>query len=244
MPLGILGQTASSTLDRFVRELEDQSPEPIEALGPDLSESTAEERDHALFTWSVRIVDEHRSAVRFTEVLRWLLELDAPYPMLAAMQRLIGDELRHARLCARLAAGFGPIDRLRIDLGGLGWPVSKGQSAAENALEVIVRELVIGEGESLACLKAYRRATTDRACQTVLDVLITDEARHYAAGKHLEAAMLEHAPALAAFHEALEDRLLADVKAIRAAHRAGAGARLGRRYGAAIDLSEAPPPIE
>jgi hypothetical protein len=239
---GALAEPDSAPFARFVRELEAQSPEPVEILEPDLTGASDADREVALFAWAFRVVDEHRSAVRFTEVLRCLLEMDAPYPALAAMQRLIGDELRHARLCARFASRFGPIEKLRIELDGLGWPGDP-RPPAERALEIIVRELVIGEGESIACLKAYRRAATDPAAQRVLDVLLTDEARHYATGQHLEALMLERWPELRPFHAALEPVLSSDVRSIRAQHRSDARGGPGRAFGASIRLHEAPPEI-
>lgn len=233
----------SATLDRFVRELEAQAHEPLEVLAPDLSQATLADREAARWGWAYRVIDEYRSATRFTQLLNDLLDAEAPYPALAAVHRLIGDELRHARLCARFAASFGPLDDMRVELDGLGW---KGQPRppAERALEIIVRELVIGEGESIAMMRCYRRATSDPAAQRVLDLLLTEEARHFAAGQHLEQTMLDAFPTLAPFHESLEDVLLDDVQVIRTQHREGARGGPGRAFGVSISADEAPPAVE
>lgn len=106
-----------------------------------------------------------------------------------------------------------------------------------------MRELVIAEGESLAMMRAYRRATTDRAAQAVFDALLTDEARHFATGQHLEATLLDAFPELADFHASLEDTLLDDVRVIRAQHRDGARGGPGRAFGVSLRLDEAPPSI-
>jgi hypothetical protein len=239
----LLEGTRSATLDRFVRELDAAAGEPLDVLAPDLSDASEVEREAAQMGWALRIVDEYRSAVRFTRLLSDLLTIEAPYAALAASQRLIGDELRHARLCARLAASFGPLKDVRIDLSDLDWQ-GPARPPAERAIEIVVRELVIGEGESIACMRAYRRATTDRAAAAVLDALLLDEARHYATGQHLEGLLLETFPALAGLHASLEPQLMDDVRAIRGQHRAGATDGPGRRYGVSIRRDEAPPAVE
>lgn len=239
----LLEGTRSPTLERFVRELDAAAGEPLDVLTPDLTGATDAELDAAQMGWALRIVDEYRSAVRFTRLLSDLLAIEAPFASLAAVQRLIGDELRHARLCARLAASFGSLEGVRVDLSDLDW-LGAERPPAERALEIVVRELVIGEGESIACMRAYRQATMDPAAVAVLDALLLDEARHYATGQHLEALLLEAFPSLAPFHASLEPQLMDDVRAIRGQHRAGATGGPGRRYGVSITLAEAPPAVD
>lgn len=238
----LLDRATSPTLDRFVREL-DAAGEPLSVLAPRLEGATKEDREAAQLGWALRIVDEYRSAVRFTTLLGDLLAIEAPYPALAAVQRLIGDELRHARLCARFSAAFGPLSELRVDLSDLGWPGAP-RAPHERALEIVVRELSIGEGESIACMRSYRRAATDPAAIAVLDALLVDEARHFGTGQHLEALFLTTYPALASFHASLEPVLMEDVRVIRAQHRAGATNGPGRAFGVSIHLDEAPPAID
>lgn len=228
-------------LARFVRDLDAQAPRSLEGLRPDLDDATEAERDAACFGWAVRIVDEYRSVVVFTELLAHLAAARAPYAALATVQRLIGDELRHARLCAEVAGWFGPLDALAIDLDGLGLPPST-LTHEERALEIVVRELVIGEGESVACLRAYRDATTDRAVHAALSVLFADEVRHYAAGRALEALLDASFPSelVCAARARIEPGLAADVAHIRRAHRAGATNGPGRRFGVSLHPDETP----
>lgn len=240
--LHLLDDGSAAPFARFVAELEAQAPLDVEPLEPARAGASEADLEAAQLGWAWRVVDEYRSALRFTELLGDLLEAQAPFAALAAVHRLIGDELRHARLCARLAAAFGPLEGVRIELDGLGWPGPR-RSPRERALEIVVRELVIGEGESIACMRAYRRATTDPAAARVLDLLLEDEARHFAAGRHLEALLVERWPELAAFSASLEPLLLADVMTIRGQHRSDARDGPGRRFGVSIRLDEAPPPV-
>jgi len=180
---------SSSVLARFVRDLEAQSPRPATAIHPELSRLRDEDIEAGRFGWATRIVDEHRSVVVFSELVRVLGDAEAPYVAMCAVQRLIGDELRHARLCADVVDALGGFDRLEIDLAGLSLPPSDAPPL-ERALEIVVRELVVAETESVSVLCAYRDATSDRAIREVLQIVLCDEVRHAATGRAL-ARLLE-----------------------------------------------------
>lgn len=45
---------------------------------------------------------EYRGVVIYTELLSALVEAEAPYPAIAAVHRIIGDELHHTRLYAEV----------------------------------------------------------------------------------------------------------------------------------------------
>jgi hypothetical protein len=236
--------TGSPTLDRFARDLESEAPRSLGGLAPQLDGAGPDDVAAAWLGWASRIVDEHRSVIVFTELLGLLATLGAPFPALAAVQRLIGDELRHVKLCADLASAFGPLDRLVIDLDDLGLPPRGSETPGARALRIVVRELVVGEGESLAVLRAYRDAATDPACREALSLVLMDEARHHAVGRHLEALLRRTlSPADLESTADLAQVALADAAHIRAAHRAGATGGPGRRFGVSIHLSEAPPPL-
>lgn len=239
----LLARPRVATLERFVRELEAQGDDPLLTARPDLDACTDADRAAARWGWTFRVIDEYRSATRFTTLLGDLLEIEAPYEVLASVHRLIGDELRHARLCARFASQFGSLDDVRIELDDLGWKGPR-RPPRERALEIVVRELVIGEGESLAMMRAYRRATTDPAACAVFDLLLTDEARHFATGQHIEASLLAAFPELSDFHASLEDTLLDDVRVIRGQHREGARGGPGRAFGVSLTLEECPPAVD
>ena len=230
--------THGPTLARFVRDLEAQAPRAFDPTSVDCTQAHPEDLHAAWTGWASRIVDEYRSVVVFTELLGHLAVIAAPFEMLCAVQRLIGDELRHEQLCAQLASVFGPLEGLEIDLEGLGLPPST-EPPALRALTIIGRELVVAEGESIAILKAYRDATGDAGCRAALSTLLQDEARHYATGRALFAQLVRRVDAEAA--QGLETVMQADALSIRAAHRRGAMGGPGRRFGVSIEAHEAPP---
>jgi hypothetical protein len=235
--------TTSPTLSRFVRDLDAQAPRLLSG-NPDLAGADPEEIAAAQLGWASRIVDEHRSVIVFSELLGLLGRCSAPYEALAAVQRLVGDELRHVKLCAELATAFGPLELLEIDLDDLGVPPSDDHPASR-ALEIVARELVVAEGESIAVLRAYRAAATDAACRSALDLLLADEARHYATGRHLFDRLVTSLPraAIAELLGTLPGTMRADAAHVRGVHRRAATGGPGRRYGVSIRREEAPPEL-
>lgn len=226
-----------AVLARFVRELDSQSPLCIDDVPPpDVARFDARDVEAARWSWSARVVDEYRSIVVFSELLRCLGEAAAPFPVLCAVQRLIGDELRHVALCARVAGWFGAEKRLEIDLARLGLPPSDKEPIAR-AYEIVVRELIAAEGESVLVLAAYRDVATDPAIRRAFEILVIDEARHYAAGRSLRFALEDAFPALGG----LDDAIAADIAHMRSVYRRAAelgGA--GRSLGASITTADLP----
>jgi hypothetical protein len=94
-------------LGRFSRELLGGEPLLSPGAGPSLEGYAEQEVRAAHLAWTERIVDEYRSVVVFAELLQRLGECEAPFETLAAVHRLLGDELRHTALCARVAGWFG-----------------------------------------------------------------------------------------------------------------------------------------
>lgn len=190
--------------------------------------------------WAARVHDEQRSAVVFAELLSCLARAGAPFEASAAIARLIGDELRHAELCARMARAFGARD---VEASGdaLALPPSD-EAPLPRALRIAVRELVVGEGESVAVLTAYRDAASDPACRALLSSLLADEARHFAVGRALVPVLRARLEAgeRARLDRELTEIALRDVEEIRAVHRAGATGGPGRCFGASIRPDEAP----
>lgn len=232
-------ETNSSLLRRFVRDLDSTAPRrpPPPLL---LAGITDEDREAARFAWAGRIVDEYRSVAVFSELLALLTDLEAPFAALCAVQRLIGDELRHTQLAATVVGWLGGSEDLSIDLRDVGLPPRGSTPAAVRALHIIQRELVVAEEESIYVLDAYRRASREPAIVTTLDVLLVDEVRHAAAGRALLAAFhTGHlAAACADVLPELPELAAADRAALRATYAATAIGGPGRALGASIELAD------
>lgn len=216
-------------------------PSPLLALRPELRHASDDDREAAFLGWASRVVDEQASVLAFAELLGHLGAIGAPLAALETVHGLLADELRHVRLCAEVASWFGELDSLEIDLDDLALPPTD-ESRASRALEIVVRELVVGEAESLIALRAYRDATSDLAVREAYAILLYDEARHASAGRNLEAVLR------ASFEDAVFEPFLsrrddvaeADRRHHRAVHRAGATGGPGRAFGVSIFAHEIP----
>ncbi|MCA9612903.1 MAG: hypothetical protein KC586_09150, partial [Myxococcales bacterium] len=230
----VIALDAPPSLRRYVVALDAAAPR-FRTLAPDPSLGDAEDHEAACLGWASRALDEHASVLAFAELLACLGEAGAPYACLATVQRLIADELRHVKLCLELASAFGDSRALGLDFTGPALPPRR-EPALSRALAIVVRELVVGEAESLIALRAYRDASFDPATLEAYAILLCDEARHASAGRHLEATLRATFPD-DAFEPFLphRDRVARDdARAMREAHRAGATNGPGRVYGVSI----------
>jgi hypothetical protein len=216
-------------LRRFVTELADTSPRPV-PRAPDLAAYGEADREAARLAWASRIVDEYRSVAVFAELLQLLTDLEAPFAELCAVQRLIGDELRHTQLTAQVVDWLGGRADLAIDLSAVGLPPRDAdESPAARASRIIARELVVAEEESVYVLIAYRDAAREPAIRAVFELVLADEVRHAAVGRAL----------LARFADGALATMMADDRAaLRADYLRSARGGPGRALGASIEQAD------
>jgi hypothetical protein len=225
---------------RFVGDLQATSPHPIPAP-PDLSAFAPEDIEAARLAWASRIVDEYRSIAVFAELLHLLTDLEAPFAVLCTVHRLIGDELRHTQLTAMVVEWLGGTADLAIDLAEVSLPPpAADEPPLARAVQIVARELVGVEEESIFALAAYRNATTEPAIRAVLDLVLLDEVRHAASGRALldELARGPLGPACAAELARLADQLVADREHLRSTYRASAIGGPGRALGGALEVAD------
>jgi hypothetical protein len=225
--------TDVSIFRRFTSDLDASSPRNVPEA-PDLSRFARADIDAARLAWAGRIVDEYRSVAMFSELLRLLSDMEAPYPTLCTVHRLIGDELRHTELTARVVGWLGGHADLAIDLADCGLaPRRPDETAIDRALMIVARELVVGEQESIYALAAYRDATTEPAIKAVLELVLLDEVRHAAAGRALFAMLTGEDD-----RERLAPLLADDQATLRETYAASARGGPGRALGGSIELAD------
>jgi hypothetical protein len=230
----VIALAPTGLLRRFTTQLDDGSPR---LAAPDLAAHDRASKDAARFAWATRIVDEYRSVAVFSELLRLLADLEASYGALCAVHRLIGDELRHTELTARVVDWLGGCAGLAIDLADVGLPPREAdESPLVRAVWIVGRELVVAEEESIFALAAYRGATTEPAIRAVLASVLADEVRHAAAGR---AVFAELAVRLAAVDRVrLDDVMREDRAELRAQYLASARGGAGRALGGSIERAD------
>lgn len=234
--------TDATVLARFARDLHaDGGADEILAACTAPCDAPAADREVAALAWASRIVDEYRSVAVFGELLILLAELEAPYPALCAVQHLIGDELRHARLCAGVVDWLGV--GVDVDLTDLALPPRAAtETRGARAAAIVARELVVAEEESITVLAACRDATTHPIPRAVLAALLRDEVRHAATGRAVLALFAATGPLGAAItgdeRAALPAVMAADRAALRAVYRGAARGGPGRALGASITAAD------
>jgi hypothetical protein len=180
-------------LGRFIRDLDRESRLDLGALLPDLSRVSPEDVEVAQTAWAHRVMGEFRGVPIYAELFTLLTQAEAPYGALAAVQRIIGDELRHTRICATVVDWLGGWDSLEVDLSGQRMPRWDGPPAAR-ALEIVARELIVVEAAAVRNFRAHLRAVEDPALRAVFESLLADEVRHAAAGVALRDLIERHYP--------------------------------------------------
>ena len=160
---------------------------PLEAVSaapsaPDLSSYAFDERAAARLAWINRVLDEYRSAVLFSELLCLLGDLGAALPVLGAVQHVVADELRHARLTETVVSWLGGADDMEIDKSGFR-PTPSDSPTIMRALALCGRELMVAEETALPVHRAYVAACEEPSIRRVLTILVKDEATHAAVGR-------------------------------------------------------------
>jgi hypothetical protein len=128
--------------------------------------------------WSARAVQERCSASVFATIAAGLATLPVPLALLAALARIVDDEIRHATLCRQLARELGRDDE-HDDLAAAERRLHPpGRSPASAALSLLLAEGAVGETLSAATFAAIRVGTREPRTRAALSLILRDEARH------------------------------------------------------------------
>jgi hypothetical protein len=157
---------------------------------PDLSPYDPSQVAFATLAWTLRAEEEHRSAGVFAEIVAGCLDLGAPLDLVAALGRVVQDEIAHAALCFDLSARFGTrppaatFDRLRARLEALG------PDRGQRTLSLLLFEGAVGESVSVGLFRASQRGTREPCARAALSAIVRDEARHATLCWHAAAELL------------------------------------------------------
>ncbi|MEQ9322334.1 MAG: ferritin-like domain-containing protein, partial [Polyangiaceae bacterium] len=137
------------------------------------------QRDHWASLLTVAAQEEHASIPSFARALCMLVSLGAPAHLVAKTQHAIGDEIRHARLCATWAERLGAA---ASEPGPL--PEAIAPFSGDEPSHALLDDVFWGGcvGETLAAHRMQARASTAPLPELgdVMAVIADDEARHAA----------------------------------------------------------------
>jgi hypothetical protein len=179
-------------------------PRTTDLPAPLLSPYAASEIRFAVEAWPMRAAEELRSALIFRALARAarLVAMPAPWP--SRLAAAVHDEIRHARLCATVAARVGAraprydARPVRGRLAALSDPLSR-------VAALLLVEVAIGETISMYMFRAGSKAAAEPLTRAALRSILRDEARHQRLGwdgLHALWPMLPEAHRERAQHEA------------------------------------------
>ena len=128
--------------------------------------------------WRARATQERRSAAVFATISSGFATLDLPLSVLAAVTRIVADEVRHTAICRRLAAELGA-DAPDDDLGAAERRLRPPHTGVtETAVSLLLVEGALGETISAAMFAATRAAAREPRTRSALSIILRDEVRH------------------------------------------------------------------
>ncbi len=131
--------------------------------------------------WPMRAAEELRSGLIFRALARAARAAAMPEPWPTRFALAVGDEARHARLCATVGARLGaPAPRydsrpVRARLAPLGEPLLRTAS-------LLLVEVAMGETISTYLFRAGRRRAVEPLARAALGAILADEVRHQRLG--------------------------------------------------------------
>lgn len=129
-------------------------------------------------SWTLRSEEERRSAAVFSDLLALLADGEVPLDVLREVHGVVGDEIRHAQMCADMASALGaPRPRSQL-LPRAGLEPITAEERRRRALEIVLVEGAIGETISSALFAAGRRSTEEPQARATLSRILADEAIH------------------------------------------------------------------
>lgn len=142
-----------------------------------LDEIPSEERAAALDNWEKRMVSEHASARVFGAIVDRLMRAGVRRRHIVAVADMVGQELEHALLCARVVVALG--GEAHADLPRLPpMPEHADALPIEAALRDIISVSCCSETVAVALVATEREQAGTPELRWILERILADEVKH------------------------------------------------------------------
>lgn len=128
--------------------------------------------------WLRRIEAEYRSAALTHHLAHWLLQIGASPELFERAQRIVADELIHARLSHEVYTAAGGTTAPEIARESLAFPSSPPAQLERDLLLVGVEMFCIGETTAVRLFRRMRAGCDVPVARKALDRILRDEVRH------------------------------------------------------------------
>jgi hypothetical protein len=132
----------------------------------------------ARLSWTEAAYNEYCTAVAFAQLVKALLEINAPIDMVAMASDFLADEMLHVEMTARLAQDLGGGADYQVDFENLYLPLNETLTAFQKANELIIRLCCVGEAFSLPMLSGCYQNSIHPLTKQILKQIVVDEAHH------------------------------------------------------------------
>jgi hypothetical protein len=150
--------------------------DPLEI--PGLEAIPEEERAAALGNWRDRMVSEHASARVFAALVPKLMAAGVARRHVAAVSAMIGQELDHAVLCARVVAALGGEASAPMPSPLPPVPAHEDAGPMEGLLRDVISVSCCSETVAVALVATEREQAGSPALENVLARILADEVKH------------------------------------------------------------------
>jgi hypothetical protein len=160
------------------------TPDPkrtTELPAPDLASYTEGQLRFAGAAWPMRAAEELRSALIFRALADAARRIGMVEPWPSRFAAAVRDEVRHARLCASVAARFAAGEPC-YDVLPVRARLARTPLLVMRVASLLLVEVAMGETISMVLFRAGRRLAVEPLTRAALGLIAADEVRHQALG--------------------------------------------------------------
>jgi hypothetical protein len=160
------------------------TPDPKRATelpAPDLASYTEGQLRFAGAAWPMRAAEELRSALIFRALADAARRIGMAEPWPSRFSAAVRDEVRHARLCASVAARFAAGEPC-YDVLPVRARLARTPLLVMRVASLLLVEVAMGETISMVLFRAGRRLAVEPLTSAALGLIAADEVRHQALG--------------------------------------------------------------
>jgi hypothetical protein len=129
-------------------------------------------------SWTEVAINEYRAVASFSEVVRALVEVQAPLDLIGMTADFLADEARHVELASRVTMELGGAAARAFDPNAFGLRMDRRLTPLQRANDLALRVGCVAEAFAGGTGAGNLRAAAHPLTRAVLESILADEARH------------------------------------------------------------------
>lgn len=129
-------------------------------------------------SWTEVAINEYRAVASFSEVVRALVEVQAPLDLIGMTADFLADEARHVELASRVTMELGGAAARTFDPNAFGLRMDRRLTPLQRANDLALRVGCVAEAFAGGTGAGNLRAAAHPLTRAVLETILADEARH------------------------------------------------------------------